>query len=50
MVPHVDHTEHNFGVVTDHGFADIRRLASHERANELIENCADPSFRDALTD
>ncbi|WP_411965858.1 acetyl-CoA hydrolase/transferase C-terminal domain-containing protein [Haloferax sp. YSMS24] len=51
MVPHVDHTEHDFGVVvTEHGVADLRRLAPHERATELIENCADPSFVDELTD
>lgn len=46
MVPHVDHTEHDVGVVvTEHGVADLRRLSPRERANELIENCADPAFR-----
>jgi len=49
MVPHVDHTEHDFGVVvTEHGVADLRTLAPRERARELIEECADPSFREDL--
>lgn len=49
MVPHVDHTEHDFGVVvTEHGVADLRRLAPHERASELIQNCAHPEFRSEL--
>lgn len=51
MVPHVDHTEHDFGVVvTEHGVADLRRLAPHERARELTDNCADPAYRDDLRD
>lgn len=49
MVPHVDHTEHDFGVVvTEHGVADLRQLAPHERARELINNCAHPEYRDDL--
>ena len=49
MVPHVDHTEHDFSVVvTEHGVADLRGLDPQERANCLIEHCAHPAFRDAL--
>lgn len=49
MVPHVDHTEHDIGViVTEHGVADLRGLSPHERASELIDNCADPAFRTDL--
>jgi succinyl-CoA:acetate CoA-transferase len=49
MVPHVDHTEHELGiVVTEHGVADLRGLSPRERADELVSECADPSFRDDL--
>lgn len=49
MVPHVDHTEHDIHiVVTEQGVADLRGLAPHERAEELIYNCAHPNFADAL--
>jgi succinyl-CoA:acetate CoA-transferase len=51
MVPHVDHTEHDFGVVvTEHGVADLRSLAPHERATELVDECADPAYRADLRD
>jgi succinyl-CoA:acetate CoA-transferase len=46
---HVDHTEHEAAViVTEHGVADLRGLSPRERAETLIANCADPSFRPAL--
>lgn len=49
MVPHVDHTEHDVAViVTEQGVADLRRKSPLERADELIENCAHPSYRDEL--
>ncbi|MFO7927658.1 MAG: acetyl-CoA hydrolase/transferase C-terminal domain-containing protein [Halobacteriota archaeon] len=49
MVPHVDHTEHDVSVViTEQGVADLRGLSPRERADELIENCAHPSYRPAL--
>lgn len=49
MVPHVDHTEHDLDVVvTERGVADLRGTSPRERALELIESCAHPSFRDAL--
>lgn len=49
MVPHVDHTEHDFSiVVTEQGLADLRGLDPRERASELIENCAHPSYKDDL--
>ncbi|GHU25624.1 acetyl-CoA hydrolase/transferase [Betaproteobacteria bacterium] len=51
MVSHVDHTEHDVQVlVTEHGLADLRGLAPRQRAKLIIENCADPKFRPALTD
>jgi succinyl-CoA:acetate CoA-transferase len=49
MVPHVDHTEHDVDAfVTEHGVADLRGTSPRERAIEVIENCADPAFRDDL--
>lgn len=51
MVPHVDVTEHNVDVVvTEQGYADLRGLAPHERANLIIERCAHPDYRPFLID
>lgn len=51
MVSHVDHTEHDVGIlVTDVGLADLRGLAPRERARQVIDNCVDPLYRDALND
>ena len=48
-VPHVDHTEHDVAVVvTEHGVADLRGLSPVERAETLIDDCADPDFRPRL--
>ncbi|MDR1424845.1 MAG: acetyl-CoA hydrolase/transferase family protein [Azoarcus sp.] len=51
MVSHVDHTEHDVQVlVTEHGLADLRGLAPRQRAKRVIEKCADPRLRPALSD
>ena len=51
MVSHVDHTEHDVDIiVTEQGIADLRGLAPRERARTIIDNCAHPSYRDALGD
>lgn len=51
MVSHVDHTEHDVDIlVTEHGLADLRGLAPRERARVIIDNCADPQYREALSD
>lgn len=51
FVTHVDHTEHDVDVlVSEHGLADLRGLAPRERARKIIEQCADPSYRDLLND
>jgi succinyl-CoA:acetate CoA-transferase len=51
MTPHVDHTEHDVSVVvTEQGVADLRGLSPRERASELVEQCAHPSFVDELDD
>ncbi|RAR61600.1 MULTISPECIES: acetyl-CoA hydrolase/transferase family protein [Halomonadaceae] len=49
FVSHVDHTEHDVDIlVTEHGLADLRGLAPRERAERVIEHCADPLYRPAL--
>ena len=51
MVSHVDHTEHDVHVIiTEQGVADLRGLAPRRRARKIIDNCANPCFRDALND
>lgn len=49
MVSHVDITEHYVDVVvTEQGYADLRGLAPHERAVEIIEKCSHPDYRPLL--
>jgi succinyl-CoA:acetate CoA-transferase len=49
MAFHVDHTEHDLDVVvTEQGVADLRGTSPVERAEEIIENCAHPSFKPTL--
>jgi succinyl-CoA:acetate CoA-transferase len=51
MVSHVDHTEHDTGViVTERGLADLRGLPPRKRSRLVIENCAHPSYQPALRD
>ena len=51
MVSHVDHTEHDVQViVTEQGVADLRWKSPKEKARAIIENCAHPDYRPALTD
>lgn len=49
MCSHTDHSEHSVQVlVTEHGIADFRGKAPRERAELVICNCVDPSYRDLL--
>ncbi|MBO1519648.1 acetyl-CoA hydrolase/transferase family protein [Oceanisphaera pacifica] len=49
FVSHVDHNEHDVDIlVSEHGLADLRGLAPRERAQVIINNCVDPSYRPAL--
>ena len=49
MVSHVDHNEHDIQVlVTEQGLADLRGLGPMERAEQIIEHCAHPAYRDYL--
>jgi succinate CoA transferase len=49
MVSHLDHSEHSVQIiVTEHGVADLRGKSPHERAQLIIEKCADPAYRPLL--
>jgi len=51
MVTHVDHNEHDVGViVTEQGLADLRGLSPKQRSRVIIDNCAHPDYRSALQD
>lgn len=51
MVSHVDHTEHSVDVIiTDQGVADLRGLDPVQRAERIIDNCANPMYRELLHD
>ena len=49
MCSHMDHSEHSVQVlVTEHGVADFRGKDPRERAELVINNCVDPSYKDLL--
>ncbi len=49
MVSHVDHSEHSVDVlITDQGVADLRGKDPRQRAELVIENCANPAYRPLL--
>ena len=49
MCSHMDHSEHSVQVlITEHGIADLRGKDPRQRANAIISNCVDPSYRDLL--
>ncbi len=51
MCSHIDHTEHDVDiVVTEQGVADLRGKCPRERAEEIIEKCAHPDYKQALRD
>lgn len=51
MASHVDHTEHDVGVVvTEQGLADLRGLSPRQRARKIIDTCAHPDYRPMLAD
>lgn len=51
MVSHVDHTEHDVGVlVSEQGLADLRGLSPKQRARQVIDHCAHPDYRPMLQD
>lgn len=49
FVSHIDHTEHDVDIiVTEQGLADLRGLSPRERAEEIIENCVHPNYKDKI--
>lgn len=49
MVSHVDQNEHSVNIIiTEHGVADLRGKSPVQRAEEIIDNCVDPSYREML--
>lgn len=51
MVSHVDHSEHSVDVVvTEYGLVDTRPLTPRQVAEQVIQKCAHPDFRDQLWD
>ena len=51
MVSHHDHTEHDaMVIITEQGLADLRGLGPRQRAKVVIEKCAHPDYKEALTE
>ena len=51
MVAHADHSEHSVDIlITDQGIADLRAKDPLQRAETIIENCANPLYRELLWD
>jgi succinate CoA transferase len=51
MVSHVDQTEHSVNVIiTEHGIADLRGKSPIQRAEDIIENCVAPEYKQMLRD
>jgi acyl-CoA hydrolase len=51
MVSHQDHSEHSVKIlITEHGIADLRGKSPIQRANEIIEKCVDPEYKEMLKD
>lgn len=49
MVAHLDHSEHSVQVViTEQGIADLRGKDPVQRAQEIVNNCAHPEYREQL--
>ena len=48
-VSHVDQSEHSVKIlITEHGVADLRGKSPIERANEIINNCVAPEYKELL--
>ncbi|OPZ74152.1 MAG: Propionyl-CoA:succinate CoA transferase [Verrucomicrobia bacterium ADurb.Bin474] len=51
LCSHMDHSEHSVQVIiTEQGIADLRGKGPIERARLIIENCANPEYREELRD
>lgn len=51
MCSHIDNTEHDVQILcTEQGLADLRGLSPIERARLIIRSCANPKYREQLTE
>jgi len=51
MASHIDHSEHSVNIIiTEHGVADLRSKSPVQRAETIINNCADPQYRNLLNE
>ncbi|MDE7472905.1 MAG: succinate CoA transferase [Muribaculaceae bacterium] len=51
MVSHADHSEHSVDIlITDQGIADLRGKDPLQRAETIIENCANPMYKELMWD
>ena len=51
MVSHVDHSEHSVDIlITEQGIADLRGKDPIQRAEEIINHCANPEYKELLRD
>lgn len=51
MVAHADHSEHSVDIlITEQGIADLRAKDPVQRAEAIIENCANPMYKELLWD
>ena len=51
MVTHFDHSEHSVKIlITEQGIADLRGKSPSQRAQEIIENCVHPDYKQLLWD
>jgi succinate CoA transferase len=49
QVSHIDHSEHSVKIlITEHGIADLRGKSPIQRAEEIIEKCVAPEYKEAL--
>jgi succinate CoA transferase len=49
MVSHVDQTEHSVNVIiTEYGVADLRGKSPIQRAEDIIDNCVAPEYKEIL--
>ncbi|PID94913.1 MAG: acetyl-CoA hydrolase [Bacteroidales bacterium] len=49
LVSHTDHSEHSVKIlITEQGIADLRGKSPRQRAEEIINNCVHPDYRNLL--
>jgi succinate CoA transferase len=51
MVSHVDHSEHSVKIlITEQGIADLRGKSPMQKAEEIINNCVHPDYKEIMFD